>query len=181
MAALEKKVWLQQKAQILHSSCHFHFTKNPKRFTLLKNIHLSYASSPLELNTTLHRCWLKAASYEQLRRKETQEEVLPVCFLVHWGVKLRWVKRRESIAWLVREVFHPSACCPLANPQSPSSLFQHRKIQRGEGQNCVRTFAPDRGEPAAKQYAIEVSTMNGNIPSPLLFLCVSVCVPVLAH
>lgn len=39
----------------------------------------------------------------------------------------------------------------------------------------MRTFPPDGKETEAEQYAIEVSTMHGNIPSPLLFLCVSVC------
>lgn len=34
---------------------------------------------------------------------------------------------------------------------------------------------------AAEQYTTEVLTMHGNIPSPLLFLCVYECVPVLAH
>lgn len=106
--------------------------------------------------------------------------MLPVCFLchlVHGRVELRWEKRRESIAWLVREVFHPSACCPLANPQSLSSPFQRRKIQRGEGQNWVRTFAPDREETAAKQYAAEVfnNARQYSLSSSLLFLCVYAC------
>lgn len=98
-----------------------------------------------------------------------------LCQLDQWGVKVRWGEKKESIAWLVTEVFHPGASCPLANPQSPSSLFQHGKIQKRKGQNCVRTFPPDGKETEAEQYAIEVSTMHDNIPSPLLFLCVSVC------
>lgn len=59
-------------------------------------------------------------------------------------------EERECIAWLVTEVFHPSARCPLASPQNPSSPFQQRKIQKDEGSNCVRTFAPDMRENSSR-------------------------------
>lgn len=54
---------------------------------------------------------------------EQIQKVPPVCFLCHpvrWRVKLCWEDRRD-LAWLVSEVFNPSAYCPLAVPQSPSS------------------------------------------------------------
>ena len=122
------------------------------------------------LNDSMSSCW----------GKETQKAFVSFCHLGHWGVKLRWERRRESIAWLVREVFHPGACCPLANPQSPSSPFQHGTIQKGERQNCVRTFAPDRRKTAAR--TVHDRSLNNALQYSLSSsLPVCVCVPVLAH
>ena len=125
-------------------------TKNPNIPLLLK----IYTSPPEHYppQVRVRGSILKDSVCERLLRKETRE-VLPVCFLchlVHRRVKRHWEKRRESIAWLVREVFHPGACCPVASPQSPSSHVSTEKSREAKDKT-VRTFAPDKVETAAKQ------------------------------
>lgn len=106
--------------------------------------------------------------------------MVPVYILCRPGrsrVKLCWEKSRESTAWLVREVFHPSACCPFANPQSPSSSFHQRKIQKGKGQNCKNFCSRTQKNSSRTVYKKSLNnTLQYSFSSSL-----PVCVPVLAH
>lgn len=132
-----------------------------------------------EVNTTLHRHELKASFWttagavtkEDRSKNRYQFNSSATQFTEEWKCAGR---SKELIAWVLREVFRQSAWCPLANPQSPSSPFQQGKIQKGQIQNCVRTFLPDGRETVAEQYTTEVLTMHCNILSPLP-VCTCVC------
>lgn len=132
-----------------------------------------------EVNTTLHRHELKASFWttagavtkEDRSKDRYQFNSSATQFTEEWNCAGR---SKELIAWVLREVFRQSAWCPAANPQSRSSPFQQGKIQKGQIQNCVRTFLPGGGETVAEQYTTEVLTMHCNILSPLP-VCTCVC------